>query len=93
MMINSVPMVTAGLVQAAIVNGMDVSSPTCAVEILYNQAADFIPVETVMVYTSSYSDNGIVISSVAGNALTVTYTTSNTASIRYDDQTNQFIMT
>ena len=85
-------MVTGGLVQGASVNGSTVSAPMCAVGILYNQTALFTPIETVLVYTSSYSDNGIVISSVAGNALTVQYTTNTTASIAYNDQNNQFIM-
>lgn len=92
LMIGSTPMVTGGLVQGASVNGTTVSAPMCAVGILYNQTAQFTPIETVLVYTSSYSDNGIVISSVAGNALTVQYTTNTTASIAYNDQNNQFIM-
>lgn len=92
LMIGTTPMVTGGLVQGASVNGTTVSSPMCAVGILYNQTAMFTPIETILVYTSSYSDNGIVISSVAGNALTVTYTTNTTASITYNDQNNQFIM-
>lgn len=92
LLIGSTPMVTGGLVQGASVNGSTVSAPMCAVGILYNQTALFTPIETVLVYTSSYSDNGIVISSVAGNALTVQYTTNTTASIAYNDQNNQFIM-
>ncbi|WP_394689825.1 hypothetical protein [Hoeflea sp.] len=92
LMIGTTPMVTGGLVQGASVNGTTVSSPMCAVGILYNQTAMFTPIETILVYTSSYSDNGIVISSVAGNALTVTYTTNTTAGIKYNDQNNQFIM-
>lgn len=92
LMIGQTPMVTGGLVQGASVNGTTVSAPMCAVGILYNQTAMFTPIETILVYTSSYSDNGIVISSVAGNALTVQYTTNDTASITYNDQNNQFIM-
>lgn len=85
-------MVTGGLVQGASVNGSTVSAPMCAVGILYNQTAIFTPIETIQIYPSSYSDNGIVISSVAGNALTVAYTTNATASITYNDQNNQFTM-
>lgn len=92
LMIATTAMVTAGLVQGASVNGTTVSSPMCAAGVLYNQTALFTPIETIMVYTSSYSDNGIVISQVAGNALTVQYTTNNKASIAYNDQNNQFIM-
>jgi hypothetical protein len=90
--IGTTAMVTGGLVQGASVNGSTVSAPMCAVGILYNQTAIFTPIETILVYTSSYSNNGIVISAVAGNALTVTYTTNTTASITYNDQNNQFIM-
>ncbi|TDH38183.1 hypothetical protein E2A64_03415 [Pseudohoeflea suaedae] len=91
LMIGTTPMVTAGLLQGASVNGKNVSAPLCAAGVLYNQTALFTPIETIMVFTSSYSDNGIVISQVAGNALTVEYTTNNTAAIAYNDQNNQFI--
>jgi hypothetical protein len=90
--IGNTAMVTSGLVQGASVNGSTVSSPMCAAGVLFNQTALFTPIETIMVYTSSYANNGIVISSVAGNALTVTYTTNDSASISYNDQNNQFIM-
>ena len=89
---NNVAMVTGGLVQGATVNGSALSAPICAVGILFNQQAIFTPIETIQIYTSSYSNNGIVISQVAGNALTVTYTTNSTASVAYNDQNNQFIM-
>lgn len=92
LMIGTTAMVTGGLVQGASVNGTTVSSPMCAAGILFNQTAVFTPIETILVYTSSYSDNGIVISSVSGNALTVTYTTNTKAGIKYNDQNNQFIM-
>lgn len=90
--INGVTMITGGLVQGAVVNGSSVLSPICAVGILFNQQAIFTPIETVQVYTSSYSNNGIVITQVSGNALNVAYTTNSTASISYNDQNNQFIM-
>ncbi|HWU62053.1 MAG TPA: hypothetical protein VN112_08535 [Ensifer sp.] len=90
--ISEAAMVTAGLVQGATINGSTVSAPICAAGVLYNQKALFTPIETIQVYTSSYSNNGIVISQVAGNALTVQYTTNPKASISYDDQQNQFIL-
>jgi len=91
--IGGIPMVTAGLVQAATINGNSVSAPICAASVLFNQTALFTPFEMITVYTSSYSNNGIIISQVAGNALTVQYTTNQTASITYNDQQNQFIQT
>jgi len=90
LVIGSTAMVTAGLAQVATVNGQAITSPICAAGILFNQTGLFTPIETVLVYTSSYSNNGIVISQVAGNALTVQYTTNQTASIAYNDQLNQF---
>lgn len=92
LMIGTTAMVTGGLVQGANVNGSVVSAPMCAVGILFNQTALFTPIETINVFTSSYSNNGMVISQVAGNALTVTYTTNAKASIKYNDQNNQFIL-
>jgi hypothetical protein len=92
MTINSIPMVTAGLMQGATVNGMSVTAPMCAVGILYNQSGLFTPIETIQVFTSSYSNNGMVISDVDGSALAVTYTTNTTASIKYNDQQNTFVL-
>lgn len=92
LIISGTAMVTAGLVQGATINGNPVSAPICAAGVLFNQTALFTPIETIQVYTSSYSNNGIVISQVAGNALTVQYTTNPKASITYDDQQNQFIL-
>lgn len=92
LLISGTAMVTAGLVQGASVNGSTVLAPICAAGVLYNQTALFTPIETIQVYTSSYSNNGIVISQVAGNALTVQYTTNPKASITYNDQQNQFIL-
>lgn len=92
LIISGTAMVTAGLVQGASVNGTTVSAPICAAGVLYNQTALFTPIETIQVFTSSYSNNGIVISQVSGNALTVQYTTNTTAGITYNDQQNQFIM-
>ena len=91
-MVNGIEMVTAGLVQAAAVNGSSLAAPMCAVPILYNQSGAFTPIETIQVFTSFYANNGMVISSVAGNALTIQYTTNTTASIKYNDQTNTFIL-
>ena len=92
LMVNGIEMVTAGLVQAAAVNGSSLAAPMCAVPILYNQSGAFTPIETIQVFTSFYANNGMVISSVAGNALTIQYTTNTTASIKYNDQTNTFIL-
>ena len=90
--IGGVAMVTGGLLPGAQVNGGAVTSPINAVGILFNHTATFTPIETIMVFTSSYSNNGIVISQVSGSALTVEYTTNPSASITYNDQTNQFII-
>ncbi|MFM8277232.1 MAG: hypothetical protein ACKN89_09675 [Cyanobium sp.] len=89
--VNGVKMVTAGLIQTASVNGSPISAPLCATAILYNQTGVFTPRETIMVFTSSYADNGIIIDSVAGSSLKVEYTTNQTASIKYNDQTNTFV--
>nr|WP_316656413.1 hypothetical protein [uncultured Gellertiella sp.] len=92
LIINGSPMVTAGLLQGATVNGGSISAAICASGVLFNQTGLFTPIETIQVYTSSYANNGIVISQVAGNALTVQYTTNQSADIQYNDQQNQFIM-
>jgi hypothetical protein len=90
---SSITMITAGLQQSATVNGNQVAAPMCASGVLFNQTALFTPIETIQVFTSSYSNNGMVIASVSGAALTVQYTTQPTATIAYNDTQNQFTLT
>ena len=92
LMVNGIEMITACLIQGATVNGTDVSAPMCAVGILYNQSGLFTPIETIQVFTSFYANNGMVISSVAGSALQVTYTTNTSAAITYNTDQNKFIL-
>lgn len=89
--VQNTAMVTAGLLQGASINGNRVESPMCATAIMYNQLATFTPIEKIQIFTSSYSNNGIVISSVVGSALTVDYTTNLEAHVQYNDQSNSFV--
>lgn len=80
-----------GLAQQASVNNVTTFAPLNAVSVLFNQTASFTPQEIISVYLSSYSNNGTVISSVAGNACTVTLSsTSPSASLGFNDSTNTF---
>jgi hypothetical protein len=82
-----------GLAQQAIVNGQTVFSPLNCVPVLYNQDVSFTPIETLSVFLSSYSDNGVVISQVAGNALVVQLTSQNpSANIGFNDANNTFYL-
>ncbi len=90
--INGVEMITSGLYQGAVVNGNSSSSPLNAVPVLYNETATFTPIETIQIFLSSYDNNGMVISEVASDALTVTYTTDLVQQIYFDDATNTFQM-
>ncbi|MEO1339500.1 MAG: hypothetical protein AAFV29_27920 [Myxococcota bacterium] len=83
--------ISFGLAQEATVNNTKVSAPLNAVQVLKNQKVQFVPEEPVSIYLSSYSDNGVVISQVASQALTVTLTSqSPEANIGFDNKTNTF---
>lgn len=90
--IDGSPMITSGLYQGAVINGNNTAAPLNAVSVLFNETATFTPIETIKVFLSSYDNNGMVISSVAGDALTVTYTDNTVASIAFNDATNTFEM-
>ena len=82
-----------GLAQQAYVNNVQTTAPLNAVPVLYTQTASFTPIETISVFLSSYTNNGVVISQVAGNALTVQLTSqSPSATIGFNDATNQFYL-
>jgi hypothetical protein len=82
-----------GLAQTANVNGVSVTAPLNAVPVLYNQQATFTPQEQISIFLSSYQNNGVVISQVAGNALNVTLSSQNPiANVGFNDATNSFYL-
>ena len=82
-----------GLSQQAIVNNVPVMAPLNCVPVPYNEDASFTPIESLSIFLSSYSNNGVVISQVAGNALAVTLTSQNpTAQIGFNDSNNTFFL-
>jgi len=86
-------MFSFGLSQQAMVNNVPVNAPLNAMPVLYNEGASFTPEETVSIFLSSSSNNGVVLSQVASNALTVTLTSQNpNASIGFNDTTNSFYL-
>jgi hypothetical protein len=90
---NSPSILNFGLAQTANVNGVSVTAPLNAVPVLYNQQATFTPLEQISIFLSSYQNNGVVISQVAGNALNVTLSSQNpTANVGFNDATNSFYL-
>lgn len=84
---------TFGLAQQASINGAKVMAPLSATPIGNTQQGTFTPSETVSIYLSSYSDNGVVISQVAGDALTVKLTSQQpVANIGFTAATNSFYL-
>ncbi len=82
-----------GLAQQATVNNVSTLAPLNAQPVLYNESASFTPIETISIFLSSYSNNGVVISQVASNALVVQLTSqSPTASVGFNDATNTFYL-
>jgi len=81
-----------GLAQDVEINGVPVSAPVSASPVLYNETATFTPIETISVFLTSYTNNGVVITQVASNACTIILTSQNpTASLTFQDSTNTFI--
>lgn len=65
--------------------------PLNAVKVLNNEIVTFVPRAKVSVFLQSYDDNGIVISQVKSNALTVELlSTEASASIGFSDADNAF---
>lgn len=82
-----------GLAQYATVNGVSTFSPLNATPVLYNQEASFTPIVTVSIFLSSYANNGVVISQVAGNACVVQLTSQDpVGNIGFNDSTNTFYL-
>lgn len=82
-----------GLAQQASVNNVPVMAPLNAVPIPDNQSASFTPTETVSVFLSSASNNGVVLDRIASNALVVTLNAqSPSAQIGFNDATNTFYL-
>lgn len=82
-----------GLAQQAIVNNVPTFAPLNAQPIPFNMEATFTPQETVSIFLSAYVNNGVVISQVASNALSVTLTSqSPVANIGFNDSLNSFYL-
>lgn len=80
-----------GLAQQAMINNVKTIAPLNAAAVLYNQTGSFTPQEIVSIFLSSYSNNGTVITSVAGNALAVTLSSAApAANIGFNNSTNTF---
>lgn len=80
-----------GLAQQAMVNNVPVNAPLNAVPVLNNETASFTPEEKVSIFLSNSVNNGVVLSQVAGSALSVTLTSqSPAANIGFTDSNNTF---
>ncbi|HET6840721.1 MAG TPA: hypothetical protein VFK06_03420 [Candidatus Angelobacter sp.] len=80
-----------GLAQAGTVNGKTTLSPLNIQPVLFNCEASFTPLETVSIFLSSTANNGVVLSQVASNALTVTLSSQQPkAIIGFNDANNTF---
>lgn len=85
--------ISFGLAQQARINGTAALAPLNAVPVLMNEQAMFQVVERVSVCLTSFENNGVVISSVAGNALAVALTSANpSAALAFHDATNSFYL-
>jgi hypothetical protein len=88
---NTQAIINFGLAQYATVNNTPVFAPLNAIPVAYNQTVTFTPQEIVSIFLSSYVNNGVVISQVAGNALAITLTSqAPNAQIGFNDTNNTF---
>jgi hypothetical protein len=82
-----------GLSQQASVNNVQVNAPLNATPVLFSASASFVPEATVSVFLSSSMNNGVVLSQVPYNALTISLTLQNpTANIGFDDSNETFYL-
>jgi hypothetical protein len=88
--VGHVQMITSGLYQGAVVNGQSTQSPLNAAAVPYLENGYYTPIEIVQVFVSSIQNNGLVISEVISNALTVDLTSQVSQTIHYNDASNQF---
>jgi hypothetical protein len=66
-------------------------APLNAVPVMTNESASFTPEETVSIFLSNIVNNGVVLSQVASNSLSVTLTSqSASAKIGFNDASNTF---
>lgn len=83
---------TFGLTQTVHVNGEQFAgSPLNAVTALNQQTAIFEPVEKVAIFLEAQFNNGVVISDILSNGLTLDFTHTPELTIRYDESVGQFI--
>jgi hypothetical protein len=86
---------TFGIAQQASVNGVSIFQGLLlnATTIKNGQQGSFTPSETVSIFLSSFNNNGMVISQVAGNALTVQLDNQQpVAHIGFNDGQNRFYL-
>lgn len=81
---------TCGLTLPSTVNGKQTLSPLNAARVLSNTAANFTPVNKVYVYLTQTSNNGVVITSIAGQSCEVDLTFATSASLVFVSATNSF---
>lgn len=80
-----------GLAQQATINNVATSAPLNSQPVLYNESASFTPIETLSIFLSSYSNNGVVLTQVASNALVLSLTSQNpTINVGFNDANNTF---
>eukprot|EP01132_Coremiostelium_polycephalum_P005733 gene5733-7130_t len=82
---------TFGLSLNATVNGTTIVSGINAVRVLNNNSAEFTPLDTISIYTSSQYDNGAIISRVSSEVLTLSFADAASRGVHYDSTTNKFV--
>lgn len=86
--------ITMGLAQMVSTGGTPSASPINAVTVGNTEEADFTPEVIVSVFLQGYSNNGVVISEITGNACTVTLTSAApNATLAFNVSDNVFTQT
>ncbi|WP_315836899.1 hypothetical protein [Bradyrhizobium prioriisuperbiae] len=82
-----------GLAQQATIGGNPMLAPLNAVTVPFNETVNFTPKETVSICLAPLTSNGVVLSRVPGNALTLSLTAqAPTAVIGFNDESNTFYL-
>jgi len=85
-------MLTFGLAQDVTANGINYAGkPINAVPVMYNESATFTPHERIKIFMQSNLDDGMVISRIKSDSLSLDFTDKTDITVKYDSSCGRFV--